>query len=459
VRETLRRSPLGLLSSGSRREGAAGQCERPDNQRNPTGRTFSALARSDLRRFWPALAPPSDCCCCDGGGGGGRASGFDARETVLARSFCALVLRRASRRAGARGGQPAQVARQRTGRSDRATHWRFMSLAERPMSAGCCEGVRIKGNERGSSKGAVDVGAATQAQHPPRVVAMPPGGRMGQTLTSICPGSPTCRTGARQASSDVRLPESFCLTCQLPSRRCCPAGRPVRSCGRPPSSTSDGALSAVEHLPGPPCMPPPLSSDALLALPEFKAALSPQSLVAAGLPALPDLPPELYDQARTHTSWYGHRGDGFFVGSSRSAGYSVGESESCSDSSAVEVRSEFERFEVSTSWDAPSARRVLPAETGPLSVPRRRHLVDLLGPPHLRAVSRPLRRDHDGTSRRWVRFELEPLLDNIEARPVPRFPLRCRSSRARSRPTRRSPSSRMLMACRASCASMARPRR
>jgi hypothetical protein len=257
VRETLRRSPLGLLSSGSRREGAAGQCERPDNQRNPTGPTFSALARSDLRRFWPALAPPSDCCCCDGGGGGGRASGFDARETVLARSFCALVLRRASRRAGARGGQPAQVARQRTGRSDRATHWRFMSLAERPMSAGCCEGVRIKGNERGSSKGAVDVGAATQAQYPPRV-AMPPGGRTGPTLTSICPGSPTRRTGARQASSDVRLSESFCLTCRLPSRRCCPAGRPVRSCARPPSSASDArpALHAAPAVIGCPPRPP-----------------------------------------------------------------------------------------------------------------------------------------------------------------------------------------------------------
>lgn len=97
-------------------------------------------------------------------------------------------------------------------------------------------------------------------------------------------------------------------------------------------------------------MPPALSSNALLALPEFKEALSPKSLVAAGLPSLPDLPPDLYNQARTHTSWYGFPASSFYVGSGRAAittGPIEGESEGLYGSSAPEVRSEFERFEVS----------------------------------------------------------------------------------------------------------------
>lgn len=99
------------------------------------------------------------------------------------------------------------------------------------------------------------------------------------------------------------------------------------------------------------------SSDALLALPAFKDTLA--SLSAADLPALPALPADLYDEARTHTSWYGFPSDGFLVGSSRpgsasgSSSASKGEGSSSSSTGAPldlprgnKTRSEFERFEV-----------------------------------------------------------------------------------------------------------------
>lgn len=112
-------------------------------------------------------------------------------------------------------------------------------------------------------------------------------------------------------------------------------------------------------------MPPPLSSDALLALPEFRVALSDASLVATGLPTLPDLPPDLYDQARTHTSWYGFATDGFHVGSSRSGAdpnVIKGTEDSPLGTSVrrpAEVRSEFERFEVRPKSESSQSRAVV----------------------------------------------------------------------------------------------------
>lgn len=177
----------------------------------------------------------------------------------------------------------------------------------------------------------------------------------GQSTGTDCPPPSTCRCRRRRLCCSPAVSLSLVSVAASPSSssRPAPSRPPVRRPWSRPPSPSPGPASCP--LPSRPMRS--FSSDALLALPAFKDTLA--SLSAADLPALPALPADLYDEARTHTSWYGFPSDGFLVGSSRpgsasgSSSASKGEGSSSSSTGAPldlprgnKTRSEFERFEV-----------------------------------------------------------------------------------------------------------------